>query len=213
MERLDHRRLVVRGVDVEPDRARGHTHAQRLALGDGPDLVHDGVEAERPDLPPDLPGLARGLDEAGGQPDPVAQYVADGVESLGDGGVPARATAGIRSQSFSCLAPYPCLPALLARSGGGGVWVSTTRGAGFDGAVPRVLSCASASGGRTGRCGCVASDARRRPAGHTPAGSLGAATPRLIPRGERAPGERQAPPCERGSGIKARAVRPEARSS
>ena len=57
-----------------------------------------------------------------------------------------------------------------------------------------------------GRCGCVASDAGRRPAGHTPAGSLGVATPRLIPRGERAPGERQAPPCERGSGIKARAV-------
>ena len=28
----------------------------------------------------------------------------------------------------------------------------------------------------------------------------------LSPRGERAPGERQAPPCERGSGIKARAV-------
>ena len=33
---------------------------------------------------PDLPGLARGLVEAGGQPDPVAQSVADGVESLGD---------------------------------------------------------------------------------------------------------------------------------
>ena len=45
-----------------------------------------------------------------------------------------------------------------------------------------------------GRCGCVASDAR-----HTPARSLGVATPRLIPRGERAPGECQAPPCERGS--------------
>ena len=61
-------------------------------------------------------------------------------------------------------------------------------------------------GAGPGRCGCVASDAGRTPAGHTPAGSLGVATPRLIPRGERAPGERQAPPCERGSGIKARAV-------
>ena len=58
--------------------ARGE---RRLAKAeDGPDLVHDGVEAERPDLP----GLARGLVEAGGQPDPVAQRVADGVESLGD---------------------------------------------------------------------------------------------------------------------------------
>ena len=58
--------------------ARGE---RRLAKAeDGPDLVHDGVEAERPDLP----GLARGLVEAGGQPDPVAQCVADGVESLGD---------------------------------------------------------------------------------------------------------------------------------
>ena len=61
-------------------------------------------------------------------------------------------------------------------------------------------------GAGPGRCGCVASDAGRTPAGHTPAGSLGVATPRLIPRGERAPGERQAPLCERGSGIKARAV-------
>ena len=80
VERLNHRRLVVRGVDAEPDRARGHAQAQRPPLGDGPDLVHDGIEAQRPDLP----GLALRFVEADGQPDPVAQFVADGVESLVD---------------------------------------------------------------------------------------------------------------------------------
>ena len=37
----------------------------------------------------DLPRLALGFVEAGGQPDPVAQFVADGVESLADRGCQA----------------------------------------------------------------------------------------------------------------------------
>ena len=240
VERLDHRRLVVRGVDIEPDRACGHAHAQRLALGDGPDLVHDGVEAERPDLP----GLARGLVEAGGQPDGASgsqgrrfdvssaeartargqshsrRLVADGVESLGDrrrrrrgrardgsmtrrsvttssrarrgtgaapGGsslsrprgagsngrcasFPPGGERGVRRRakrrlsihlgSCLCRRRHPVsvfflprsspLPPGASRSLRRGRCVGVDdEGAGFDGAVPRVLSCASASGGRT----------------------------------------------------------------
>ena len=122
VERLDHRRLVVRGVDIEPDRARGHTHAQRLALGDGPDLVHDGVEAERPDLP----GLARGFVEAGGQPYPVAQCVADGVESRGDRRREESSRGSMtRPVTTSSSAPAPVAPGSSAnnassRAGGAG---------------------------------------------------------------------------------------------
>ena len=41
------------------------------------------------------------------------------------------------------------------------MWVSTTRGAGFDGAVPRVFSCARASAGRSWKVAAEGRDGAR----------------------------------------------------
>ena len=75
---------------------------------------------------------------------------------------------------------YPCLPVLLARSGGGGVWVSTTRGAGFDRAVLRVLSCSTSASG----AGPGGADASRATPGTR---RRGPSPPRGLSPGESAP--------------------------